>query len=173
MNIKPPDHHGEIQYIATQQCLRTLLSGMSVSLDLLHDSDFIADPGVDEPGYQGIGHRSEQTFLWEYRQHRRAIKAEARQLEMRQPDAPPQNRAVPFYLIAMALRRSPEGKPRVVITDDPGLIEWMQFFGVETMESAEFIRLILSNSLVDSENAAIIHPDPNQHPHPDAPYTEF
>src|SRR5262245_20347337 len=115
---------GDIQYIATQDFVRTLLSGMGDLppdiLDLIDTHyDFMINPNVDEPGYQGTGHRAEQEFLLEYHQNRRALTPEMRRLEINNMTAGKGNKEIPFALIAMALRRSPRGKSRVVLSDDP------------------------------------------------------
>lgn len=131
-----------VQYIATQDFLRTLLSG-SLSTEmvaLLDQLDLLTDPGVDQGEPQGSNHRSELLFMDEYRSRRREIRAEARHLEMRNPHAKFGNRSLPYHLIAMALRHNPLGKRRVILTNDEGLMEWMQFFGIETIDSESFLR---------------------------------
>jgi hypothetical protein len=147
--ISQPDNN--VQYIATQDFLRTLLSGNLPAdlVALLEQIDLITDPGVDEPNAQGLGHPSEQAFLDEYRSRRREITAEARQLEMRNPNARAAHKALPYHLIAMALRHSPEGKKRVILTNDEGLMEWMHFFGIETIDSESFVRKLEAERVVD------------------------
>lgn len=148
------DSSDNVQYIATHDFLQTLLSGnLSADLvSLLDQLDLISDPGVDQPSYQGLGHPSEQLFLDEYRSRRREITTEARQLEMRNPNAQAAHRALPYHLIAMALRHSPQGKRRVILTNDEGMMEWMQFFGIETIDSESFTKKLEAEHKVEKQH---------------------
>jgi hypothetical protein len=165
---------GDVQYIATQDFVRTLLSGLGELppdiLDLIDTHyDFMINPNVDEPGYQGTGHRAEQEFLLEYHQNRRALTPEMRRLEINNPTAGKSNREVPFALIAIALRRSPRGKSRIVLSDDPGLLELLQFYGVATMESEQFKDKLKHDKVVNRSIDQPLAPDMQQAKSPDSP----
>ncbi len=146
----------DVQYIATTQFVRTMLAdiGFTDALDVLDDHyDFLADPGMEEGGYKGKVHRSERKFMWERDHNRHLIDADAARLAAGQEDRQTYGGKVPFYLIAMALRRSPQGKRRAILTDDPGLIELLDYYGIETIESDQMLEKMKKDQALDPERA--------------------
>ncbi len=146
----------DVQYIATTQFVRTMLAdiGFTDVLDVLDEHyDFMTDPGMEEGGYEGKVHRSERKFMWERDHNRHLIDADAARLAAGQEDRQTYGGTVPFYLIAMALRRSPQGKRRAVLTDDPGLIELLDYYGIETIESDQMLEKMKKDQVLDPDRA--------------------
>lgn len=163
MSENPND---DVQYIATTQFVRTMLAdiGFTDVLDVLNDHyDFLADPGMEEGGYEGKVHRSERKFMWERDHNRHLIDADAAKLAAGQEDRRTRDGKVPFYLIAMALRRSPQGKRRAVLTDDPGLIELLDSYGIETIESDQMLEKMKKDQVLDPDRAGQLSSSPDRH----------
>lgn len=158
MSEEPVRRHEDVQYIATSDFMRTLLSNTDDVppgiLDTLYDRyDFMIDPGMEEEHPQGSDHRAERDFRREYKHNEDRIKRRTRRLAAGKGLPRSKGRKIPFYLIAMALHRSRQGKPRVILTDDPGLIEWLQFYDIDVMTSRDFIEKMKKDRLISDEQA--------------------
>lgn len=162
-----------VQYIATQDFVRTLLSDMDdVPTDILNlltqHYDFRLDPGLDNldgrPRSFGEFHPSERELLWERDNDHNTVKRLTEDLKSGQPGArTPFSGPVPFQLIAMALKRSPQGKARVILTDDPGLIEMLQFYDIDTLESDDFIQKLQQDQVIGPEYADTLRENVMKH----------
>lgn len=152
----------DVQYIATQGFLNNLLSRRDdVPVDVLdimdERYDLITDPGADKTHRKGFRHESEWEFMREYRDNRDFIDQHADDLKSFYGKDRADDQS-PFYLIAMALRRSPQGKTRIVLTDDLQLERLCHSRGIRTMRSPDFIRKMQRDRVLDDQGREIEGP---------------
>jgi hypothetical protein len=156
VNLKDPN----VQYLATDEFMQTLLSGQGLSkdfLDLLYDNyDLMADPGIDrkdyKPGTTRTGHKVEKDFLKAHKDNRAEVSSISNRLASSNRNLLKTPRGqIPWQLIAMAIQRSTDTKQRVVLTDDEGLMELLQYHGIKTMESDTFKRKLEADKVIEQK----------------------
>jgi hypothetical protein len=180
MMSKMDIHDPNVQYIATYDFTQTLLSDQSMPsdiLNLLYDNyDLMIEPGMDASSYEevpsgsrdqrknmpgprsGPRHAGERDFMRDYNGRKQELSEFEKRFALQKTIRTTPSRQVPWQLVAMAMQRSTDGKRRVVLTDDEGLEELLQYYGIQTMESDDFKHKLEDDHVID-----------NKGPHPEKP----